>query len=31
MQGAYEQECEEIVRLKEKNTEQLLDDFKNEL
>lgn len=31
MQGAYEQECEEIIKLKEKNTEQLLDDFKNEL
>lgn len=31
MEGAYKQECEDIIRLKEKNTEQLLDDFKNEL
>lgn len=31
MQAAYEQECEEIIRLKEKNIEHLLDDFKNEL
>ena len=31
MQGSYEEECEQIMRLKEKNIEQLLDDFKDEL